>query len=100
MNKTKNHDESVIEMIRQDPEFAIEYLRIAIDELDEEGGQASFLTALRHVVEAWGGMAQIAEKAGLSRESLYRALSPKGNPTLRTMRQVVHATGMTFASLT
>ena len=38
MNKTKNHDESVIEMIRQDPEFAIEYLRIAIDELDEEGG--------------------------------------------------------------
>ena len=100
MNKTKNHDESVIEMIRQDPEFAIEYLRIAIDELDEEGGQASFLPALRHVVEARGGMAQIAEKAGLSRESLYRALSPKGNPTLRTMRQVVHATGMTFASLT
>jgi probable addiction module antidote protein len=45
-------------------------------------------------------MAQIAEKAGLSRESLYRALSPKGNPTLRTMRQVVHATGITFASLT
>ena len=100
MNRTRNHDESVIEMIRQDPEFAIEYLRIAIEELDEEGGQASFLTALRHVVEARGGMAQTAEKAGLSRESLYRALSPKGNPTLRTMRQVVHATGMTFASLT
>ena len=60
----------------------------------------SFLTALRHVVEARGGMAEIAEKAGLSRESLYRALSPKGNPTLRTLRQVVHATGMTFASLT
>ncbi|MBS5839589.1 MAG: putative addiction module antidote protein [Pseudomonas sp.] len=86
-------------MIRNDPELAVEYLRIAFEELDEDGGQASFLTALRHVVEARGGMAEIAEKAGLSRESLYRALSPKGNPTLRTMRQVVHATGMTFAAL-
>ena len=100
MNRTKSHDESVIEMIRQDPEFAVEYLRIAFEELDADGGQASFLTAFRHVVEARGGMAEIAEKAGLSRESLYRALSPKGNPTLRTLRQVVHATGMTFASLT
>ena len=99
MNRSKSHDESVIEMIRNDPEFAVEYLRIAFEELDEDGGQASFLTALRHVVEARGGMAEIAEKAGLSRESLYRALSPKGNPTLRTMRQVVHATGMTFAAL-
>lgn len=99
MNRSKSHDDSVIGMIRNDPEFAVEYLRIAFEELDEDGGQASFLTALRHVVEARGGMAEIAEKAGLSRESLYRALSPKGNPTLRTMRQVVHATGMTFAAL-
>ena len=99
MNRSKSHDDSVIGMIRNDPELAVEYLRIAFEELDEDGGQASFLTALRHVVEARGGMAEIAEKAGLSRESLYRALSPKGNPTLRTMRQVVHATEMTFAAL-
>lgn len=59
--------------------------------LSEDGGQAGFFTALRHVIEARGGMTEVAEKAGLSRESLYRALSPKGNPTLRTMRQVVHA---------
>jgi probable addiction module antidote protein len=43
-------------------------------------------------------MAEVAQKAGLSRESLYRALSPKGNPTLRTMRKVVHAAGLTFAA--
>jgi len=54
---------------------------------------------LRHVIEARGGMAEIAEKTGLSRESLYRSLSPKGNPTLRTMKRVVHATGLTFASI-
>jgi len=99
MNRSRSHDQSVIEMIRTDPEFAVEYLRVAFEELDEEGGEVAFLAALRHIVEARGGMAEIAEKAGLSRESLYRALSPKGNPTLRTMRQVVHATGLTFAAI-
>jgi probable addiction module antidote protein len=99
MNRSRSHDQSVIDMIRNDPEFAVQYLRVAFEELDEEGGEVAFLGALRHVVEARGGMAEIAEKAGLSRESLYRALSPKGNPTLRTMRQVVHATGLTFAAI-
>jgi len=100
MNRSRSHDQSVIEMIRNDPAFAVEYLRLAFEELDTEGGEAGFLTALRHVIEARGGMAEIAEKTGLSRESLYRSLSPKGNPTLRTMKRVVHATGLTFASIT
>lgn len=99
MSRARNHDETVIEMIRNDPDFAAEYLRVAFEELDEEGGEAGFLTALRHVVEARGGMAEIAARAGLSRESLYRALSPRGNPTLRTMRQVVHAAGLKFAAI-
>lgn len=99
MRGARSHDEAVVEMIRNDPDFAVEYLRMAFEELDAEGGEAAFLMALRHVVEARGGMAEIAAKAGLSRESLYRALSPKGNPTLRTMRQVVHATGLTFAAI-
>lgn len=99
MSRSRSHDEAVIEMIHNDPAFAEEYLRAAFEQLDEEGGEAGFLMALRHLVEARGGMAEIAAKAGLSRESLYRALSPKGNPTLHTMRQVVHATGLTFAAL-
>jgi len=100
MNRSRSHDQSVIEMIRNDPAFAVEYLRLAFEELDADGGEAGFLTVLRHVIEARGGMAEIAEKTGLSRESLYCSLSPKGNPTLRTMKRLVHATGLTFASIT
>lgn len=99
MTRSRDHDETVIAMIRDDPQFAAEYLRIAFEELDEEGGESAFLAALRHVVEARGGMAVIAEKTGLSRESLRRALAPSGNPTLKTMRRVVHATGLTFAAI-
>lgn len=97
--KSRSHDDTVIEMLRNNPDFAVEYLRSAFEEIDREGGETAFLTALRHLVEARGGMAQIAEKSGLSRETLYRTLSPKGNPTLRTMKQVIHATGLSFAAL-
>lgn len=99
MRKSRSHDDAVIAMIRNDPDFADAYLHAAFEELDKEGGEAAFLVALRHVVEARGGMAAIAEKAGLSRESLYRALSPKGNPTLRTMKHVIHAAGLKFAEI-
>ncbi|EFD5123878.1 putative addiction module antidote protein, partial [Escherichia coli] len=68
-------------------------------DIDEEGGQEAFLSALRHVVEARGGMAQIAARAGVSRETLYRTLSPKGNPTLKTLRSVVSATGLQFSQI-
>ncbi|MFG6137978.1 addiction module antidote protein [Halomonas sp. B23F22_10] len=96
----KSHDDAVTQMLRDDPAMALDYLRTAFDELDEEGGESAFLMALRHVVEAQGGMAAVAERAKVSRESLYRALSPKGNPTLRTMTAVIKATGIHFHDLT
>lgn len=43
------------------------------------------------------GMAQIAKKAGLSRESLYKALSSEGNPEFGTVIRVMHALGLKFS---
>jgi DNA-binding phage protein len=51
--------------------------------LDKPHAHAAFLLALRAVAEAYGGLATVAAEAEISRESLYRALSPKGNPTLK-----------------
>lgn len=42
------------------------------------------------------GMAQIAKKAGLSRESLYKALSGNGNPEFSTVIRVLRAMGLKF----
>lgn len=75
----KSHDEAVIAMLREDPAMALDYLRAAFDELDEPGGESAFLMALRHVVDAQGGVAAIAQRAEVSRESLYRALA-QGKP--------------------
>ena len=51
------------------------------------------LAALRQVAEAQG-MAQVASRAGIPRESLYRALSRKGNSTLKTLVPTLHALGL------
>ncbi|WP_287875970.1 addiction module antidote protein [Acidovorax sp.] len=93
---SRPHDAAVVELLKADPDFANEYLATALDEADEPGGQAALLAALRHVAEAQG-MAAVAERAGIPRESLYRALGPKGNPTVKTLLAVLSAAGLHLA---
>lgn len=90
---SRPHDEAVVEMLKADPEFANEYLAVALDQADQPGGQQALLGALRLIAEAQG-MSAVAERAGMPRESLYRALSPRGNPTLKTWMAVLKATGL------
>ena len=56
----------------------------------EDGDPALMAHALGVVARA-RGMAKIAKKAGLGRESLYKALSPEGNPQLTTIVKVLRA---------
>ena len=88
-----SNDEVIIAEIRDNPEFAASYLAAAMEETDEPG---VLLIALRQIAEARGGMAKIAKDAGIKRESLYRALSKRGNPRLTTLLAVIRAMGMTL----
>ncbi len=90
---SRPHNEAVIELLREDPAFADEYLAASLEAIDEQGGREALLTALRQVAEAQG-MATVAERAGIQREGLYRALSPKGNPTLKTLLAILDAAGL------
>jgi len=63
----------------------------------EEDDPELFLLALRNVAEAQGGIAQLAEKAKLNRESLYRMLSDRGNPEFRSLDALLHALGFRLA---
>lgn len=86
-----SHDEAIVRELRDNPEYAAEYLKAAIEESDEP---QVLLIALRHLAEAKGGLAKVAKAAGIERESLYRALSSKGNPRLSTLVAVTKAIGM------
>lgn len=86
-----SHDKALLRELREDPEFAAEYLKAALQEGVEP---SALLVALRRVAEAKGGLAKVARSAGIERESLYRALSPNGNPRLSTLVAVTKAMGL------
>jgi probable addiction module antidote protein len=85
------HDEAMARELRENPEFAVEYLRAALEEGDDP---QILLIALRRIAESRGGVAKVAKEAGVERESLYRALSAKGNPRLSTLVAVTRAVGL------
>lgn len=89
-----SHAEGTVRELRADRAFAIEYLKAALEELDDPDNRAAGLLALRDVAEAYGGLGAIATQAGISREALYRSLSPKGNPTLKTLLAVLKSVGL------
>jgi probable addiction module antidote protein len=59
-----------------------------------DGDARAVPVALRTVADAVGGMAELAEKTGLSRETLYRTLSERGNPRLDTLATILAAFGL------
>ena len=87
-------------------------LRSAADYLDSEERQAAYIAAALEtgdadfVRDALGivararGMAGVAKSAGLSRESLYKALGESGNPEFATVMRVVRAMGLTLSART
>ena len=90
MTKTVTTPYDVAEHLRTPEEMAA-YLEAAIEEAD---GDAAFIAkALGNIARA-KGMSQVASDAGLSRESLYKALSGERNPTLDTVLRVVGALGL------
>jgi probable addiction module antidote protein len=89
-----SHHEREVAELRADRELAVQYLKAAMESLDDPDDRAAGLLALRTVAEAYGGLGAVAAEAGISRESLYRTLSPKGNPTLKTLLAVLKAVGM------
>jgi probable addiction module antidote protein len=69
------------------------YLQAAIDESD--GEPALVVAALGDIARA-RGMMQLARETGLTREGLYKALSPDGNPSFATVMKVCKALGLTL----
>lgn len=87
--RLKNYKDDLNQRLR-DPEYAAEYLAQVLAEKDS----AAFLIALKDVVEASGGMGNLAGRVGLKRPSLYKILSKNGNPTLETLQEILKPLGL------
>lgn len=89
MTRHVNYRDDLLADLRNDPEFAAEYLSAA-----KADSKEAFLAALRDLAEAQVGIKTVAKRAKVNRESLYRALSKRGNPTVKTVDSVLDALGL------
>jgi probable addiction module antidote protein len=74
----------------KNPENAAEYLTAIIEEDDLD----ALLLAIRDVAKAQGGMAAVAERAHIRRETLYKMLSDKANPGFKGVASILHGLGL------
>ena len=90
MNKTKTTKFDVAEHLRTPEEMAA-YLEAYIEEYN---GDATLIAKALGDIARAKGMSQVAKDAGLSRESLYKALSGERNPNFSTILRVISALGI------
>ena len=70
-------------------EMIAEYLNAAL-----EDGDASILSAALGDIARARGMSQLSRETGVTRDGLYKALSPTGNPSFSTVQGVIAALGL------
>ena len=80
------------EEFRKDPNEAIGYLNAVIEENDPR----LFLFALKHVLEAFGGITKFSRKTKLGRVSIYKMLSKNGNPGFMNVLALLSCAGITL----
>jgi probable addiction module antidote protein len=87
--KTREHQSWLLEKLAN-PRRAANYLNTALEDSPQ-----MFLEAIRDVAQS-RQMTRVARSAGVTRESLYKATSPAGNPTFETFVAVLAAMDLTF----
>jgi probable addiction module antidote protein len=90
---SRSHEDATIESFRRDPKFGVEYLNAIL----ADGDQTELMLALRRLSAAFGGIAKLARGAELNATTLYRTLSRRGNPELRSLTALLRAMGMQLA---
>ena len=90
MTKTATSTYDVAEHLRT-PEAMAAYLGVCLEEAD---GDAAFVAKALGDIARARGVSEVASRAGLSRETLHKALSGERNPTLGTILRVLDALGL------
>ncbi|MCG9131407.1 transcriptional regulator [Candidatus Poribacteria bacterium] len=92
MREMGNWREYLMERLA-DPENAMNYLDVSLEEYQMDGDTDFFLIGLQNVVEAQGGVSTFAERIGLEQETLFELLSNGAAPRIDTFNTIVKALG-------
>jgi len=86
-------DETIIQMLRDDPAFREEYIKETLKEDDPQ----MLVLSLRKVIDAIGGVSALSKETGLNRTQLYRTLSKQGKPEYFTLTRILEYLGLHFS---
>ncbi len=84
-----SYDEGIAKLYRENPQMALD----ALNSCMKDGDMEMLLVTLRHIAKG-KGVAELAEATGLQKNTLYRTLSSRGNPNLRTLLSICGALGV------
>ena len=93
MARSKKYRDLLLQDLK-DPKEAVAYFNAILEECkecDEEEAKQLVLQALKNIADAQGGITELAAKTKLGRQSLYKTLSPNGNPKLSTIITITNA---------
>ncbi len=94
--KHRTFEEAQIEHYKEHPKELKSYLKVALEEYQQDGDEKAFLSALSVAAKVHGGFSKLAKDTGLNRENLYRALSKRSDPRFSTVMQVLGNLGFSL----
>jgi len=93
MREYRTWEEILMERFTSDWEEAIGYLGVALEEYQEDGDTPFFLLGLQNVIEARGGVSEVAQKIGIAPQVLSDVLSSEKAPRLDTLNTILQELG-------
>ncbi len=93
MREYRTWEEILMERFTSDWEEAIGYLDVALEEYQEDGDTPFFLWGLQNVIEARGGVSEVAKKIGIAPQVLSGLLSSEEAPRLDTLSTILQGLG-------
>ena len=91
--KDRSHDDAMVELFRDDPAAAAATLNAIL----ADGDQGELLVTLRQMAKAVGGVPAVPKASELNATQLYRTLSKRGNPELRSLTALLRTMGFRLA---
>lgn len=80
----------------QDDKKAQYFLLAALEEYEQDDDIENFLLALRHIIDARGKFSDVAKKAKISRQHLYRILAKKSSPSFEIVKRIIKAVNLSL----
>lgn len=93
MREYRTWEEILIERFTSDWEEAIGYLDVALEEYQEDGDTPFFLLGLQNVIEARGGVSEVAKKIGIAPQVISDLLSSEEAPQIDLLSAVLTVLG-------